>query len=437
MPGAVNRGAGGRRPTLGLAMIMRDEAANLPFSLGPAAELFDEMVCVDTGSTDSSPETAAGYGARVLHLPWPGDFSAARNYGLDRMTADYVLWLDADNSLTPSDVSLLRARLDGGPLVLTAVEVVAPQGDRLRQKRVFFNDPQCRFEGRVHEQLRHPPQWPTVATEAVIRHWGYADGAQARRKGERNLELLLSDPETARGEFYRLYQTGRTLTNLRFLQQAEHYLVRAADALQRPDGTTDPEINLSLWSHALILLAQTQGRLGRHDQAEETLRLLVELRPDYGPGRQRLGRALYEAGRWTEARRHLEKALAAGCGDLGWGADPRREGFTAASILAKILAKAGEADQARLAWRQAAELAPARPEPWVALAEAELEAGRPQEAKKMLEKAMRLAPGHRLAVSLAGRIDDLTDDLVADVEAAASLAGRDVSTASRGPEACP
>ena len=133
--------SGGSGPTLGLAMIMKNEAHNLPYSLGPMAGLFDEMVVVDTGSTDASPEMAAAYGAKVFHMEWPDDFSLARNFGLERMSSDFILWLDADNSHTVTDLAMIRDRLSSGGLVFTATEVVVPQGDRLWQKRVFANSP--------------------------------------------------------------------------------------------------------------------------------------------------------------------------------------------------------------------------------------------------------------------------------------------------------
>ncbi|MDR1296026.1 MAG: glycosyltransferase [Deltaproteobacteria bacterium] len=427
---ALFRPPGGRRdqraggadggPTLGLAMIVKNEAKNLPLSLGPTAGLFDEIVVVDTGSTDQTPELAAGYGARVLHIPWPNDFSAARNFGLERMTSDYVLWLDGDNSIAPADLGYLRGLLDGSETVLLATEVVVPQGDRLWQKRVFPNSPLCRFTGSVHEQLSHPADWPVRRTRAEVRHWGYADGAEARQKGLRNLELLAAAPETAAGDFYHIYQLGRTLYNLRYLQEAARQLARAVRVGKKSalDGRDDDEaggdldglgdrpgdsgaraggVSPSLWKHCFILMSQTQLKLGQTEEAERTLRTLRRLKPDYGPGRAQLGKFYYDGDRFEESVPELKAALALGCGDPAWGADPARQGFVCACRLAKAEERAGRTGEARRAWREAIGLNPGNPEPWVALAESALAEGEGAEARMLLEQAIRLAPAHRRA----------------------------------------
>jgi tetratricopeptide (TPR) repeat protein len=368
------------------------------------AGLVDQVVVVDTGSTDGTQGLAKGYGAEVERFRWRGDFSAARNRSLELMRTDHVMWLDADNSIDPSGLWALRERLSGGPQIIVATEIVVPQGDRLWQKRVFFRSPKVRFEGTVHEQLAHPADWPVEISNVEIRHWGYADAASARRKGQRNLELLISAAETAEGDFYHLYQIGRTLYNLRYLREAEERLEMAAWA---PDGDPSEGFteNPSLWSHALLLLAQCRERLGRHEEARAALVYLVRHRPDYGPGRAALGRRLYDQGRLEEAARSLELALAAGCGDPGWGADPAKEGFKTACLLAKTFERAGKPDKAFGAWRVASSFDPRHPEPLVAMAESALASGDRPGAGKLLALAMSLAPAHRRALSLAGALE--------------------------------
>jgi glycosyltransferase involved in cell wall biosynthesis len=80
-------------------MIVRDGAATLPACLQSAAGICDELIVVDTGSRDASPDIARAFGARVLHLQWPNDFSAARNVYLEHARCPWVLSLDADETL--------------------------------------------------------------------------------------------------------------------------------------------------------------------------------------------------------------------------------------------------------------------------------------------------------------------------------------------------
>jgi glycosyltransferase involved in cell wall biosynthesis len=162
----------------------------------------DEIVMVDTGSTDDSVAIAQSFGARVLHREWDGDFSAARNYGLDRMESRWILYIDADEYLTPvarADVErwlsvpephiafrlLLRAKVGFTPY---------------REYRVWRNRPDIRFWGVIHES--HVNAIKAVAEEEdltigeidlLLEHDGY-EGDQAA-KHERNLPLLLAQVE--------------------------------------------------------------------------------------------------------------------------------------------------------------------------------------------------------------------------------------------------
>ena len=75
--------------------------------------IFDEIIVVDTGSTDRTREIAREFGARVVDFAWIDDFAAARNVALSHATGDYAFWLDADDVLDPSEREKLRTLLDG------------------------------------------------------------------------------------------------------------------------------------------------------------------------------------------------------------------------------------------------------------------------------------------------------------------------------------
>ncbi|MGP0063721.1 MAG: glycosyltransferase family 2 protein [Isosphaeraceae bacterium] len=89
------------RPSVTLTMIVKDEEANLPRSLGSVRGIFDEIVVVDTGSTDRTQEIAREFGARVFEFAWIDDFAAARNAALAQASGDYAFWLDADDVVAP------------------------------------------------------------------------------------------------------------------------------------------------------------------------------------------------------------------------------------------------------------------------------------------------------------------------------------------------
>jgi tetratricopeptide (TPR) repeat protein len=375
-------------------MIVKDEAHNLPSSLGRAAALFDQAVVADTGSRDGSQGLARAMGAKVVEIPWANDFAAARNLALAQCSCRYVLWLDADNFIGPEAVGAVRHALrslegqspEALPHIFLLTEKVVPQGERLWQKRVFPNLPECRFQGRVHEQLSHPPEWPVVEIKAEIEHWGYSSLDLSRAKGLRNLELLLSAPETQGGDFYYLYQTGRTCHNLRRYAQAEGWLLRASEA--KAD-------NFSLWAHSLILLSEAQSRLGRPQEARLSLARLRKADPSYGPGRFFLGKLLYRSEDYGLASLELEAALRHNLSDPYWGAQAGPMAYTAASLLARIELRANRLGEAREACLTALSYRPEDPEALSALAEIYLAENMEAPARDCLERALAASPEHR------------------------------------------
>jgi glycosyltransferase involved in cell wall biosynthesis len=98
---------------ISLCLIAKNEAANLPACLHSAAGLVDEIIVVDTGSTDRTKEVAAGLGARVFDFAWCDSFAAARNESLHHATGDWILWLEADEHNAKNQRILLTATLQG------------------------------------------------------------------------------------------------------------------------------------------------------------------------------------------------------------------------------------------------------------------------------------------------------------------------------------
>src|SRR5207245_5074676 len=92
-----------------LCMIVKNEEANLGACLASVADLVDEIILVDTGSTDKTKEIAAQFGARVFDFPWVDSFAAARNECLRHATGAWIFWLDADDRLDEDNRQRLRA----------------------------------------------------------------------------------------------------------------------------------------------------------------------------------------------------------------------------------------------------------------------------------------------------------------------------------------
>lgn len=149
------------RPTLSVAMIVRNAEQIVCNTLDSVRSIADEVVVCDTGSTDATVDVVTGRATKVLAFPWNDDFSAARNACLEHVTGDWVLWLDAGERLDPEDAAGLRAFVDAGPdrskAFLLLVKVPPPNphvaAEQIAQPRLVPNRPGVVFAGRVRESL--------------------------------------------------------------------------------------------------------------------------------------------------------------------------------------------------------------------------------------------------------------------------------------------
>ncbi|MBW2624526.1 MAG: glycosyltransferase [Deltaproteobacteria bacterium] len=387
------------KPSLSLCMILRDEAENLEISLGPIRDCFDEIVIVDTGSKDHTPELARSFGARVIQTNWGDDFAAARNMSIKEARGDWILWLDGDNRLTPRDIEEIRQHLDfKKESVLWCLEEVEPEGEQLMQKRVFPNRPEVKFKGRVHEQLVHPAHYRSIFTAVKIYHWGYKDRAEARKKGERNLRILQAMAEEEPGDAYVNYQLGKTLFNLRQYNQALKCLSLAA----RPEN--NGLINEGLFLHSHILRARTLDRLGQFQEAEECLEETLAKNTEYGLAHYYMGRFLYARSSYKTAEVHLRSFLLLGTNDLRVGLNTARLTYTASLLRAKCLEATGDIPGAESAYCYAAQMDSNSPEPRLALSRLSLEQNRTSEARSYAHECLQISPGNRRAIELIGEI---------------------------------
>ncbi len=148
-------------PRLTIAVLARDEQDVLGPTLENARSTADELLVLDTGSTDRTRVVAYRYGAKVVQVPWTDDFSAARNRGLDEASGQWVLWLDAGERLAEGSGKAIReflGRADPAKVYMIMVELppADPQAscERIARPRLVPKRPDLRYEGRVRETLQ-------------------------------------------------------------------------------------------------------------------------------------------------------------------------------------------------------------------------------------------------------------------------------------------
>ena len=123
-----------RSMRVSLCVIARDEAEALGPCIESARPVVDEIVVVDTGSSDETIAVARAHGANVIEAPWTDDFAAVRNIGLAQASGAWVLTLDADERLSPEAVDSLVATIAdaGAPALRMPIET---SGRRARSRR--------------------------------------------------------------------------------------------------------------------------------------------------------------------------------------------------------------------------------------------------------------------------------------------------------------
>jgi len=92
---------------LSLCMIVKNEEITLNRCLSSCYKLFDEIIIIDTGSNDNTKNIAKKYTDKIFDFDWCDDFSKARNYGIEKCTSDYFMWLDADDIITEENLEKL------------------------------------------------------------------------------------------------------------------------------------------------------------------------------------------------------------------------------------------------------------------------------------------------------------------------------------------
>jgi GT2 family glycosyltransferase/predicted Zn-dependent protease len=405
VPAPTARAAG--RMRVSLCMIVKNEEKNLPVCLGSVADLVDEVVVMDTGSTDRTKEIAASFGAKVFDFPWVDDFSAARNESLKHATGDWVFWMDADDRLDEDNRARLRALFAGlkDENVVYSMKCLCLPDERTRtatevdHPRLFRNRPEVRWEHRVHEQIL-----PAIRraggdvrwSDVVIHHTGYQDPALRRKKLERDLRILHREQAERPDHPFVLFNLGQVYQELGRPAEALPLFRRS---LERSSPTD------SIVRKLYALLAQGHRQLRQTDRALAVLADGLRVCADDPELLFVEGLARRDAGDFVGAKAALQRLLQTTPGAHFASMDPGLRGYKGRHNLGVVCRQLGEADEAEALWRQVAAERPDFAPAWIELAELHLERqewdgleesarGLEQSARAPMEAAVFRARGH-------------------------------------------
>lgn len=157
-------------PTISLCMIVRNEEAVLERCLQSAAHLVEEIIILDTGSTDHTKEIAARFTDKIYDFPWQDDLSAARNFAFSKSTCEYLFWLDAGDVISPENQALFLQRKPSFTADAILLPCYAAQDELHQQQFSFYRERLVRrvagfrSKGAVHEGI---PLHGTVQKEEI------------------------------------------------------------------------------------------------------------------------------------------------------------------------------------------------------------------------------------------------------------------------------
>lgn len=375
-------------------MIVKNEAKALPRCLNSVKDQVDEIVILDTGSTDETVTIAQSYNAQVQHFVWCNDFSAARNESLKYASGDWVLVLDADERLAAGIMPVMRqAMQQENALVVNLVrqEVGAIQSPYSLVSRLFRNHASLRFSRPYHaliddsvtELLHREPHWQILDLPHIaILHDGYAPGAIASREKLQTAkaameEFWLAHPDdpyvcSKLGALY--IQMGDFSQGLEILRRGLRSIAQSQSPVVSPQSSFAPilyELHYHLGvAHSRLTqpgLAEQYYRAAIQQPILDRLKLgaynnlgsLLQLRgdllaakkiyetclaidPQFAIGHYNLGMALKALGQLPEAVAHYQQAIAL---------DP--DYAEAHQNLGVALLKLGQVTESMQAFRQA------------------------------------------------------------------------------------
>lgn len=219
---------------ISVCIIGKNEEQNIENCLAPLVSYPFEIVYVDTGSTDRTRELAAKYTDAIYDFEWVNDFSAARNFALEKASHEYVLFLDCDEYLTQLDTEAVYQALEAHPqgvgLLLrnNYYESNGTQTNYPDRVERLFSRKYFHYTGVIHEQVTDlktdSPLYVSYEIPLVVDHVGYSGGKEAmERKAERNNTLLFQEIKKHPSDPYLYFQVGQSYNGIYDYENAYQY----------------------------------------------------------------------------------------------------------------------------------------------------------------------------------------------------------------------
>ncbi|MDH3892635.1 MAG: tetratricopeptide repeat protein [candidate division Zixibacteria bacterium] len=278
-----------KRATISACLMVKNEEELLPGCLESVRDWVDEIIVVDTGSTDRTVEIADSYGAVIHHQAWEGDFSKHRNYTLELATSDWVFIIDADERFDTRDVPVLLELIGSGEHSIISIGVF--NGFKGANHTVTFTNSvrswrrelDLRYEGIVHNVLKIPDDVLICRAPIKMEHLGYdLSPEKLEAKFDRTMELLHKQVASKPDDGFAWFNIAQALRGR--LDKPDPELRRQAiGAAEKAVEYNKSDIPTEFPQHIMALnhVAAISFIEGKLERAEDYARRALRLKPDY------------------------------------------------------------------------------------------------------------------------------------------------------------
>lgn len=397
-------------------MIVRDNESTIGACLESIYPWVDEIVIVDTGSVDRTPEICRQFGARMFEFAWCDDFSAARNESLRHARGEWIFWTDSDDVVPEEQGRALRALACGNhdPRCLGYLMQVQCPSERpgemtvVDQVKLFRRQPELRFEHRIHEQIL-----PAItraggtvrSTGIFVVHTGSVQSPATRHKKlERDFRILQLDLEERPNHPFVLFNLGMTCEDAGMYEEAEVHLQQCLNV----SGVHESHVPKA-WA---LLINSLRGQ-GRLDDAVAAANDAISLFPDDHELLFRRAVIQQDRGRHQAAVDDYRRILNGSEHFKPRSTDPAISGYKAHHNLAESLRALEQFEAAIEHWGHAIRLQPLFPVAWKNLGSTYRDMRRVDDLKQLVKSVPDDASLRSTRALLAAHLFGIQGDLEA------------------------
>ncbi|QAY67772.1 tetratricopeptide repeat-containing glycosyltransferase family 2 protein [Paenibacillus protaetiae] len=305
---------------LSLCMIVKDEENVLDRCLSSVKEIADEIIIIDTGSTDSTKEIASKYTSQIYDFKWIGDFSAARNEGIRKANGKWILVLDADEYFDRTDVLALRSFLEQQiPQAnrIFTIDILNFVGSSLAEStissakvsRIFPNRFNIYYHRPIHEQLisEQGHHLESADCPVPLYHTGYLENVLEKKdKHARNINIFQSMKQNKSYSVYDLFTVGNEYAMKLDMDKAIYYYKRSIDKANKNPNYFDKP----WYQNCVVALIRCYLQTDKLSDAWELIESRVSRWSSYPEYECLKGLVYYQLGFYRHAKQAFEEALA-------------------------------------------------------------------------------------------------------------------------------